>query len=81
VLRVSNLKPSDDFSANNEHVKSLVDAYFNKVLTELKQQAQIISANKLIVESDLSVAVDSFLDLGFKVTNKGERTYVGEFEF
>jgi hypothetical protein len=81
TLYVSRLRPSEDFSTNNGRVKGLVDAYIHKVLIEFKRQAKLLGAKKLVVESDLPTAIDSFLDLEFKVTTKGEGTYVGEFEF
>jgi hypothetical protein len=81
ILYVSRLKPSEDFSEKNGRIKGLVDAYIHKVLIEFKRQAKLLAAKKLVVESDLPTAIDSFLDLEFKVTTKGEGTYVGEFEF
>jgi hypothetical protein len=81
VLFVSRLKPSEDFSTTkSNHIKGLVDAYINKVLVEFQRQARLLGSKRLIVESNLPTIIDSFLDLKFKVTTKGEGTYVGECE-
>lgn len=81
TLVVSHFKPSHDFTMVNKRVKGLVDAYMDKVLQEFIRHGSLMSVDKLIIKTEMPMAADSFLELGFKAKSEGEKGYVGEYDF
>jgi len=80
VLTVSRFAPAPAFATSGDRMKGIVDAYINKVFRELIRHASLLSAKKIVIESALPAAADSFLDLGFKAKMNGENLYVGEYK-
>jgi hypothetical protein len=79
ILNITHLKPSYDFSLTNGRIKGLVDAYLEKTLKEFIRQAELLSADSIVVESDVSLIANTFVDLNFKAEKKENGIYVGEY--
>lgn len=81
TLQITTLRPAGVFKDNLAEDKTVLDAYMPMVLEALKEHGRVISARRVLIQSQgMPFIYDHLLDAGFKLRNHAI-TNGGVYEF